>query len=107
MTVRGTLGGERSSRGDEGGLAGGNIVGGNPVEGTLTRMKVASLLIRGREVKSGSSILTSVTQWRRCDLVPCLEGQERMACSKVSVFKPQWGQEGSPSGVFKVSWAAR
>ena len=86
-------------------MVGGNIEGGNPVE--VTPMQVASLLSRGRDDQSGASGPTSVTPWRRRDLLCCLEGQERMACSKVSGSKPQRGQEVSASGDLQVGWAAR
>jgi len=86
-------------------VEGGNIEGGNPVE--VTPIKVASLFSRGREEQSGASGPTSVTPWRRRVLLCCLEGQERIACSKVSGSKPQWGQEVSASGVLQVGWAAR
>ena len=85
-------------------MDGGNIEGGNPVEVTL--MKVASLFSRGREDQSGASGPTSVTPWRRRDLLCCLEGQERIACSKVSGCEPQRGQEVSASGDLQVGWAA-
>jgi len=99
------MGGERGNGGEDGGVVGGNIVGGNPVEVTL--MKVASLLRRGRDDHSGASGPTSAMPWRRRALTCCLEGQERMACSKVSGSRPQRGQEVSPSGDFHVGWAAR
>jgi len=83
----------------------GNIMGGNPV--VVTPMKVASLFSRGRDDQSGGSGRTSVTPWRRRDVRCCLEGQERIACSKVSGSKPQWGQEVSASGDLQVGWAAR
>jgi len=67
-------------------VVGGNIVGGNPVE--VTPIKVASLFSRGRDVQIGASGPTSVTPWRRRDRLCCLEGQDRMACSKVSGSKP-------------------
>ena len=86
-------------------MVGGNIVGGNPVEVTL--IKDASLLRRGREDQTGSPGPTPETPWRRRDLAPCLEGQERIACSKVSGSKPQRVQEVSASGDFQVGWAAR
>ena len=70
-------------------------------------MKVASLFTKGRDVLSGASGPTSVTPWRRRDLVCCLEGQERMACWKVSGSKPQRGQEVSALGDLQVGWAAR
>jgi len=47
------MGGERGKGGEDGGVVGGNMVGGNPVEVTL--MKVASLFNRGRDVQSGAS----------------------------------------------------
>jgi len=84
---------------------GGNIVGGNPVE--VTPMKVPSFFSRGRDVPSGASGPTSVMPWRRRDLLCCLEGQDKMACSKVSGSKPQRGQEVSASGDLQVGWAAR
>jgi len=99
------MGGERRGRGEEGGVAGGNIEGGNPVEMTL--MKVASLFSTGRDDQSGASGPSSVTPWRRRDLLSCLEGQDRMACSKVSGSKPQRGQEVSASGDLQVGFAAR
>ena len=86
-------------------MVGGNIEGGNPVE--VTPIKVASLLSRGRDDQSGASGPTSVTPWRRSDLLCCLEGQERMACWKVSGSKPQRGQELLASGDLQVGWAAR
>ena len=45
--------GERRNRGEEGGVFGSNIVRRTPVE--VTRMKVASLLSRGREDQRGAS----------------------------------------------------
>ena len=69
-------------------------------------MKVASLFSSGRDDQSGASGPTSVTPWRRGDLLCCLEGQDRMACSKVSGFKPQQGQEVSASGDLHVGCAA-
>ena len=86
-------------------MVGGNIVGGNPME--VTPMKVASLFSRGRDVQSGASGPTSVTPWRRRDLLYCLEGQDRMACPNVSGSKPQRRQEVSASGDLQVGWAAR
>ena len=86
-------------------MVGGNIVGGNPVE--VTPIKVASLFSSGRDVQSGASGSTLVTPWRRRDLLCCLEGQERIACSKVSGSKPQRGQEVSASGDLHVGWVAR
>jgi len=86
-------------------MVGGNIVGGNPVE--VTPMKVASLFSSWRNDQSGASGLIAVTPWRRRDLLCFLEGQERMACSKVSGSKPQRGQEVSASGDLQVGWAAR
>jgi len=83
---------------------GGNMVEGNPVD--VTPMNMASLFSRGRDVESGASGPTLVTPWRRRDLLCCLEGQERIACSKVSGSKPQWGQEVSASGDLQVGWAA-
>jgi len=47
------MGGESRSGGKDGGVAGENIVGGNPVEVTL--MKVTSLLSRGRDDQSVAS----------------------------------------------------
>jgi len=91
--------------GEEGGVVGGNIVGGNPLE--VTPIKVASLYLRGRDVQSGASEPTSVTPWRRRDQLCCLEGQDRMACSKVSGSKSERGQEVSASGDLQVGWAAR
>ena len=70
---------------------GGNIVGGNPVE--VTPMKVASHFSRGRDVQSGDLGPTLVTPWRRRNMLCCLEGQDRMACSKVSGSKPQREQD--------------
>jgi len=86
-------------------VVGRNIVGGNPVE--VTPMKVASLFSSWRDDQSGAAGPTSVTPWRRRDLLCCLEGQDRMACLKVSGFKPQRGQEVSASGDLHVGWAAR
>ena len=83
----------------------GNIVEGNPVE--VTPMKVATLFSRGRDVQIGASGPTSVMPWRRRDLLFCLEGRDRMACSKLSGSKPQLGQEVSASGDLHVGWAAR
>jgi len=80
-------------------VVGGNIVGGNPVE--VTSMKVARVFSRGRDVQSGASGPMLVMLWRRRDLLCCLEGQDRMACSKVSGSKPQRGQELSASGTSK------
>ena len=94
------MGVESENGGEEGGVVGGNIVGGNPVE--VTPMKVVSLLSRGRDVQSGASGPASVTPWRRRDLLCCLEGQDTMACSKVSGLKPQRGQEVSASGDLQV-----
>jgi len=37
----------------------------------------------------------------------CLEGQDRMACSKVSSSKQKREQEVSPSGDLQVGWAAK
>jgi len=88
-----------------GGVVGGKIVGGNPVE--VTPIKVASLFSRGRDVQSGASGPTSVMLWRRRDLLCCLEGQDRMACSKIFGSKPQRRQEVSASGDLQVGWAAR
>ena len=70
-------------------------------------MKVVSLFSRGRDVQSGPSWQTSVTLWRRRDLLFCLEKQDRMACAKVSGSKPQRRQEVSASGDLHVGWAAR
>jgi len=86
-------------------VVGGNIEGGNPVE--VTPMKEASLLSRGRDVQSGALGPTSVTPWRRRDLVYCLDGHDRIACSKVSGSKPQLGQAVSASGDLQVGWSAR
>ena len=86
-------------------MVGGNIVGGNPVE--VTPMKVASLFSSGRDDQSGASGPTSVTPWRRCDLLCYLEGQDRMACPKASGSKPQRGQEVLASGDLQVGWAAK
>jgi len=99
------MGGERESGGEEGGVVGGNIEGGNPV--AVTPMKEACLFNRGRDDQSGASGPTSATPWRRRDLLCCLEGQERMAWSKVLGSKPQRGQEVSASGDLQVEWAAR
>ena len=99
------MGGEIRTGGEEGGAVGGNIVGGNPVEVTL--MKVPSLFSKGRDVQSGALGPMSVTPWRRRNLLCCLEGQDRMACSKVSGSKPQRGQAVSASGDLQVGWAAR
>jgi len=84
---------------------GGNIEGGNPVE--VTPMKVASLFSSGRDDQSGAPGPTSATPWRRRALLCCLEGHERMECSKVSGSKPQRGQEVLASGDLQVGWAAR
>jgi len=84
---------------------GGNIVGGNPVQ--VTPMKVASLFRSGRDDQSGASGPTSLTPWRRRDLLCCLEGQDRMACSMDSGSKPQRGHEVSASGDLQVGWAGR
>jgi len=46
------VGGDRASGGEEEGVVGGNIEGGNPTEVTL--MKVASLFSRGRDDQSGA-----------------------------------------------------
>jgi len=81
------------------------MVGGKPVK--VTPMKVASLFSGGRDDQSGASGPTSVTPWRRRDRLCCLEGQERMACSKVSGSKPQRGQEVSGLGDLHVGCAAR
>jgi len=97
--------GESGIGGEEWGVSGGNIVGGNPVE--VAPMKVASLLRRGRVVQRGVSGPTLVTLWRRRERVPCLEGQSRMACSNVSGSSPQRGQEVSASGDLHVGLAAR
>jgi len=86
-------------------VVGGNMVGGNPVE--VTPMKVASLFRSGRDDQRGESGTTSVTPWRRRDLLCGHEGQDRMACSKVSGSKPQLGQEESALGDLHVGWAAR
>jgi len=56
-------------------------------------MKVASLFSNGWDIQSRASWPTSVTPWRRRDLACCLEGQEKMACLKVSGSKPQRRQE--------------
>jgi len=61
-------------------------------------MKVASLFSSGRDEQRGASGPTSVTPWRRRDLLSCLKGQDRMPCSKASGSKPQRGQEVSASG---------
>ena len=73
----------------------------------VTRIKASSLLRKGRDDHSGASWPTSAMPWRRRTLTSCLEGQERMGCSKVSGSKPQRGQEVSPSGDLQVEWAAR
>jgi len=86
-------------------VVGGNILGGNPME--VTPMKVGSLFSSGRGVQSGALGPGSVRPWRRRDLLCCLEGQDRMACSKVSGSKPQLGQEVSASGDLPVGWRAR
>jgi len=86
-------------------VVGGIIVGGNPVE--VTPMKVASLCSSGRDDQSGASGPTSVTPWRRRDLLCCLEGQERIGCAKDSGSKPQRGHEVSASEDLQVGWAAR
>jgi len=86
-------------------VVGGNIVGGNPVE--VTPIKEASLFSSGRDDQTGASGPISVTPWRRCDILYCLEGQDRMACSKLAGSKPQRGQEVSASGDLQVGWAAR
>ena len=83
----------------------GKIIGGNPVEVTL--MKVARLFTSGREVQSWASWPTSVKLWRRRDMTWCLEGHERLVCSKVSGSKPQEGQEVSASGDLQVGSAAK
>ena len=82
---------------------GGNTVGGNPVE--MTPMKVATLFSRGRDVQSRALGPTSVTPWKRRDLLCCLEGQDRKACSNISGSKPQRGQEVSASGDLQVERA--
>jgi len=104
-TGGGSLGGEREHGGEERGVVGGNIVGGNLVE--VTPMKVASLFSSGRDDQSGASGPTLETPWRRRDLLYCLEGQDRMACSKVSGSKPQRGQEVLAAGNLRLGWAAR
>jgi len=81
------------------------MVGGNPVE--VTPMKVASLFSSGRDDERGPSGPTSATPWRRRDVLCCHEGQNRMACSKVSGSKPQRGQEVSALVDLHVGWAAR
>jgi len=86
-------------------VSGRNIVGGNPVE--VAQMKVASLLRRGREVQRGASGPTLVMPWRRPERAPCLEGQNRMACSNVSGSSAQQGQEVSVSGDLHLGWAGR
>jgi len=92
--------GERENGGEEGRVVGGNIVGGNPVE-------VASLFSSGRDDQSVALGPTLVTLWRRRDLLSCLEGQDRRACSNVSGSKPQRRQEVSASWDLEVGWAAR
>jgi len=104
QTPGGTARGERGNGGEEGGLFGGNMVGGNPVE--VTAMKVASLLRSGREVLRGASRRTHVTPCRRCERASCLEGQVRMECLNVSGSRWQRGQEVSASGVLQVGRAA-
>ena len=84
---------------------GGNIVGGNPVQ--VTPRKMASLVSGGRGDQSGAPGPTSVTPWRRRDLLCCLEGQASITCSKGSGSKPQRGQEVSAPGDLQVGWAAR
>ena len=86
-------------------MVGGNMVGGNPVE--VTPMMEVSLLSSGRDDQSGALGPTSVTPWRRRDLLCCLDGQDRIACAKVSGSKPQRGQEVSASGDLHVGCAAR
>jgi len=81
------------------------MVEGNPVE--VTPLQVARVFSRGRDVQSGASGPTSVTPWRRRNLLRWLEGQDRMACSKVSGSKLQWGQHVSASGDLQAWWAAR
>jgi len=85
-------------------VVGGNIVGGNPVE--VTPMKVATRFSTGRDDQSGASGPTSETPWRGRNLLCCLEGQDRMVCSKVSGSRPQRGQEVSASGDLQVGSAA-
>jgi len=97
--------GERGNEGEEGGVVGRNIVGGDPVE--VTPIKVASHFSSWRDDQSGASGPTSVTPWWRRDLLCCLEGQDRIACSKVSGSKPHQGQEVSAAGDLQVGWAAR
>jgi len=80
------------------------MVEGNPVE--VTPMKVPSLFSSGRDDQSGASGPTSVTPWRRRDLL-CLEGQDRMACLEVSCSKLQLGQEVLASGDLQAGSAAR
>ena len=87
--------GESGIGGEEGGVSGGNIVGGNPVEVAL--MNVASLLRRVRVFQRGASGPTLVTLWRP-ERAPCLDGQNGMVCSNVSGSSPQRGQEVSASG---------
>jgi len=86
-------------------VVGGNMVGGNPME--VTPMKEASLFSSGRDDQTGASGPTSATPWRRGDLLCCLKGHHRMACSKVSGSRPQRGQEVSASGDLHVGCAAR
>ena len=86
-------------------MVGENIVGGNHV--VVMPMKVAGLFRSGRDDQSVASGPTSVTAWRRRDLLCCLQGQDRIACSKVSGSTPQRGQEVSGSGDLQVGWAAR
>ena len=85
-------------------MAGGNMVGGNPVK--VTPMWVASLFSNGRDDQSGAPGPTSETPWRGRNLLCCLEGQDRMVCSKVSGSRPQRGQEVSASGDLQVGSAA-
>ena len=70
-------------------------------------MKVASVLRRGRVVQGGASGPTLVTPRRRGERAPCLEGENRMACSNVSGSSPQRGQEVSTSVDLYVGWVAR
>ena len=71
----------------------------------LTLMKFARQLMRGKEVQIGSWWPTPVTPWRRRDLACCVEGQEKIGCSKVSGFKRQSEQEVAAAGTSK--WGGR
>jgi len=84
---------------------GGNIMEGKPVE--VTPMKLASLFGSGRDDQSGASGPTSVTPWRRRDLLCCLEARLGWRAQRISGSKPQRGQEVLASGDLLVGWAAR